>query len=260
MSSIFPAPLSFLFYHLSLTLSPLLLSTSPLSLIFFPSFFSTTIYNTLLSPSLFFSLLSLVPLSSPPPTILYVFHSFLSSTFYLVFFLPLSLSLLLSFNQLHPLPPFYHLPYSPPPPPLSTTTLSSVAQPTRLPLVHYLFSLPGSTSILPPVAFILSASPSVPSPPPLPLEHLTKAAWEVLLLPQPLARRLREARISSSSSSRAGSGKAAWMCISARAWRVNRKRGASSPTNLHLVDLILTCVLHFWPACLISWWSLWSFL
>lgn len=95
MSSIFPAPLSFLFYHLSLTLSPLLLSTSPLSLIFFPSFFSTTIYNILFSPSLFFSLLSLVPPILPPLLPHYVFHSFLSSTLYLVFFL----SLLTSFLQ-----------------------------------------------------------------------------------------------------------------------------------------------------------------
>lgn len=96
MSSIFPAPLSFLFYHLSLTLSPLLLSTSPLSLIFFPSFFSTTIYNTLLSPSIFFSLLSLVPPILPPPT-----PPLCLSFLPLFYFLPcfFSLSLLASFLQ-----------------------------------------------------------------------------------------------------------------------------------------------------------------
>lgn len=90
MSSIFPAPLSFLFYHLSLTLSPLLLSTSPLSLIFFPSFFSTTIYNILFSPSIFFSLLSLVPPILPPPyspTMSFIPSSLLLST---LFFFSLS--------------------------------------------------------------------------------------------------------------------------------------------------------------------------
>lgn len=70
MSSIFPAPLSFLFYHLSLTLSPLLLSTSPLSLIFFPSFFSTLFFFASLSLLTSF----LQPVTSPT--------SFLPSTLF----------------------------------------------------------------------------------------------------------------------------------------------------------------------------------